>query len=328
MTASTQQATERLAPDEEGLARAAALLRTGKLVAFPTETVYGLGADGRNDTAVAALYAAKGRPSFNPLIAHVADLDEACREGEFGPDALKLAEAFWPGPLTLVVPRRADGTVSDLARAGLDTVGLRVPSDGIARQLLARCGFPVVAPSANLSGRISPTAAEDVLADLDGLIDAVLMGGRTPVGVESTIVACLEGPPRLLRPGGAAREAIEDALGRSLDGEASPSSAPLAPGALASHYAPRAAVRPNAVDVRPGEALLGFGRPPPAGHERASAMRNLSPAGDLLEAAANLFGFLRALDASGAPTIAVSPIPNHGLGEAINDRIARAAAER
>lgn len=325
MTASTQRATERLSTDDEGLARAAELLSSGRLVAFPTETVYGLGADGRNAAAVAALYAAKGRPAFNPLIAHVADLEAARREGEFGREALRLAEAFWPGPLTLVVPRRPDGGVCDLARAGLDTVGLRVPSGRVATGLLAACGFPVVAPSANLSGRISPTAASDVLGDLDGKIDAVVMGEATRVGVESTIVACLGGPPRLLRPGGITRAAIEEVLGHALGNGEAGSDRPIAPGALLSHYAPKAGVRLNATEVRSGEALLAFGPVPPGEHR---AVRNLSASGDLAEAAANLFGHLRALDAEDAATIAVAPIPNEGLGEAINDRLRRAAAER
>jgi L-threonylcarbamoyladenylate synthase len=310
------------------MSKAAELLAAGRLVGFPTETVYGLGADGRNGQAVAALYAAKGRPSFNPLIAHVANLGAALAEGEIGAEATLLAEAFWPGPLTLVVPRRANGTVCDLARAGLDTVGLRIPDHPLARDLLSRCGFPVVAPSANLSGRISPTTAEDVLADLDGRIDAVVMGEPTSVGVESTIVASLGGTSLLLRPGGVPREAIEKVLGRSLGSDAGSGERPLAPGALLSHYAPRALVRLNVAELRPGEALLRFGNAPIEGAEAASAIRDLSPTGDLAEAAANLFGHLRALDVSVAAAIAVTPIPENGLGEAINDRLRRAAAKR
>lgn len=328
MTASTQRHTERLSADDAGITRAAELLATGRLVAFPTETVYGLGADGRNGAAVAALYEAKGRPSFNPLIAHVPSLEAARREGEFGPEALLLARTFWPGPLTLVVPRRADGGVCDLARAGLETVGLRVPSGGVAPGLLTACGFPVVAPSANLSGRISPTAAADVLDDLDGAIDAVVMGEATKVGLESTIVACLGGAPRLLRPGGIERASLEEVLGQPLGEDDPGADRPIAPGALLSHYAPRARVRLEATDVRPGEGWLGFGQTPPRGREGARAIRNLSVSGDLAEAAANLFGHLRALDGGGAATIAVAPIPNEGLGEAINDRLRRAAAER
>ncbi len=320
--------TERLLPDAHGLARAACLLAEGGLVAFPTETVYGLGADGRNAAAVAALYAAKGRPSFNPLIAHVASLGGAEREGRLGPEAARLAAAFWPGPLTLVVPRAETGTVCDLARAGLDTIGLRIPAHPVARNLLALCGFPVVAPSANLSGRISPTRAEDVLGDLDGAIAAVVMGGATAIGVESTIVACLDGPPRLLRPGGVTREDIERRLGRPLEGAGEAADRPLAPGGLLSHYAPRARVRLDVAEILPGEALLTFAAFRPAGHSQARQVLDLSPDGDLAEAAANLFGYLRRLDASGAETIAVAPIPGRGLGEAINDRLRRAAAER
>ena len=318
-------ATERLGTESGDIASAATILAGGDLVAFPTETVYGLGADGRNSRAVAALYAAKERPQFNPLIAHVATTEAATREGLFDADASRLAQAFWPGPLTLVVPVSGTCSVCDLARAGLDSVGLRVPAHPAASALLAACGFPVVAPSANRSGRVSPTEAEHVLGDLEGRIRAVLDGGSTRVGVESTIVACLGGPPRLLRPGGVPREAVEAILGRPL-GEAGPSGVkPLAPGALASHYAPRALVRLEARDVRFGEAALSYGPDLPG---EAVAQLNLSPAADLNEAAANLFGYLRRLDATGPETIAVATIPNTGLGEAINDRLRRAAADR
>jgi L-threonylcarbamoyladenylate synthase len=327
ITPSTRGRTERLTPDAEGLDRAATLLAGGELVAFPTETVYGLGADGRSGAAVASLYAAKGRPSFNPLIAHVTSLEAAQREGAFGADATRLASAFWPGPLTLVVPISPHGSVCDLARSGLSTVGLRVPDHPAAQALLARCGFPVVAPSANLSGRVSPTRADDVLGDLDGRIGAVVDGAPTQVGVESTIVACIDDVPRLLRPGGVPREAIEAVLGRTLARGVDDAERPLAPGALLSHYAPRARVRLGATALAPGEALLAFGPDLPSGAEPA-AMSNLSPSGGLAEAAANLFTHLRMLDASGAATIAVAPIPDHGLGEAINDRLRRAAAER
>lgn len=332
-TASTEpgpvrRTTERLGADAAGIARAASLIGDGRLVAFPTETVYGLGADARDPDAVAALYAAKGRPRFNPLIAHVADLGQARREGRFDGPAEILAQAFWPGPLTLVVPLAASAAVCDLARAGLGSVGLRVPSHPVARDLLGRCAVPVVAPSANLSGRVSPTTAAHVAADLDGRIDAILDGGATPVGVESTIVACLAGPPVLLRPGGVAREAIEAVLGQALGCHEPGDAAPLAPGLLASHYAPRAALRLGVEDIRPGEAALLFGPGPPRGLDRASAILDLSPSGDLAEAAANLFGHLRRLDASGPTTIAVARIPEAGLGEAINDRLRRAAADR
>ena len=317
--------TLRLAADPAGIATAAATLRRGGLVAFPTETVYGLGADAGLAEAVAALYAAKGRPRFNPLIAHVTDLGAALGQGTFGRDALALARAFWPGPLTLVVPTAPGCTVSDLARAGLDSVALRVPSHPVARALIAAAGVPVAAPSANRSGRISPTTADHVHADLDGRIDAVLDGGSTEVGVESTIVSCLE-KPTLLRPGGVTREAIEVVLGRALAAPV-PDGPTIAPGLLLSHYAPRAAVRLSAEALRPGEAGLDFGGRL-AG--QGGTVLDLSRRRDLAEAAANLFGFLRRLDEGlgGAGTIAVAPIPRHGLGEAIEDRLARAAAGR
>ena len=322
-------ATLRLASDASGLAEAAALLRAGGLVAFPTETVYGLGADATDAAAVARIFAAKERPRFNPLIAHLADVQAALAEGLFDAQARRLAEAFWPGPLTLVVPARPGSAICDLARAGLPSVALRVPAHPIARALLADVGRPVAAPSANRSGRVSPTRAAHVLEDLAGRIAAVLDGGDTPVGVESTVVACLGGAPRLLRPGGITRAALRDVLG--LD-PAAPATAeadrPAGPGMLASHYAPRARVRLDARQVNADEAVLLFGAERPSGHERARAVLNLSPAGDLAEAAARLFGALRDLDASGTATIAVVPIPAEDLGEAIRDRLARAAAPR
>jgi L-threonylcarbamoyladenylate synthase len=321
--------TERLAPDDLGIRQAAALLGRGGLVAFPTETVYGLGADGRDATAIARLYAAKERPRFNPLISHVADIVAARRRGRFDACAEQLAAAFWPGPLTLVLPVTPDCDVSDLARAGLESVAIRVPAHPIGHRLLAEAGFPVVAPSANRSGRVSPTEAVHVLGDLDGRIDAIIQGGPTQVGVESTIVACLGGAPTLLRPGGVAREAIEAVLGAKLAQPAARSAAaPLAPGALASHYAPRALVRLNARYIRPGEAALLFGNRDMPGADQAAAIVNLSRNGDLAEAAANLFAAMRQLDLSSAATIAVAVIPPHGLGEAVNDRLSRAAAER
>jgi L-threonylcarbamoyladenylate synthase len=322
------RATERLTPDAAGLARAAALLRSGGLVAFPTETVYGLGADAGNARAVAALYAAKRRPSFNPLIAHVPDADAARRVGRFSADANMLAEAFWPGPLTLVVPMREGEAVVDLARAGLPSVALRVPSHPVALALLADLGRPVVAPSANLSGRVSPTTTDHVAADLDGRIDAILDAGPAAVGLESTIVACLGDEPRLLRPGGISREALEEALGRPLGNGLDGGADPLAPGALASHYAPRARLRLDAVAIEPQEAVLLFGSSWPPGIAAAASRLNLSPGADLAEAASNLFGYLRHLDATRAAAIAVTPIPASGLGEAINDRLRRAASGR
>jgi L-threonylcarbamoyladenylate synthase len=319
--------TERLAPDSAGIARAAELLASGQLVAFPTETVYGLGADATSGEAVARIYTAKGRPRFNPLIAHVASLAAARSEGVFNDTALMLGERFWPGPLTLVVPAAPGSRVSDLARAGLDTVALRVPGHPIALDLLRRAGCPIAAPSANRSGRVSPTTATHVLADLGGRIDAVLDGGPTQVGLESTIVTCLTDSPRLLRPGGLPREAIEEAIGRALAGGSAYDGAPRAPGMLASHYSPRARVRLNAERIAPGEAALLFGRRTPADLSGAGLVLNLSDRGDLAEAAAHLFSHLRALDDSGAATIAVAPIPEQGLGEAVNDCLRRAAAE-
>jgi len=316
--------TRRLRADAAGIAEAAAALAKGGLAAFPTETVYGLGADATSAMAVARLYAAKGRPSFNPLIAHVADLPAARRAGHFTPLAETLAAKFWPGPLTLVVP--SSGAACDLARAGLGTVAVRVPSHPIAQELLAAFGKPVAAPSANRSGHVSPTTADHVLADLNGKIDCVLDGGSTPLGLESTIIDCSGEAPRLLRAGGLPRDEIEKTLGRKIENIASHATgSPTAPGQLASHYATRAAIRLNARETRPGEALLAFGAHAPQG---AAKTLNLSPSGDLVEAAAHLFAYLRALDAEAPNAIAVSPIPNEGLGEAINDRLARAAAPR
>jgi L-threonylcarbamoyladenylate synthase len=321
----TQVATRFLDANRSSIAEAARVLAAGGLIAFPTETVYGLGADATDGTAVARLYAAKGRPRFNPLISHVADAAAALPLARFTDEAKLLAGVFWPGPLTLVLPKADGCPVSELATAGLDSIAVRVPDHTIARDLLKAFGMPVVAPSANQSGRVSPTLAEHVRTDLDGRIDLIVDGGPTSVGIESTIVSFLD-TPTLLRPGGLPREAIERVLGYELaDAEPVADNAPLAPGMLSSHYAPRAGVRLNAIDVRPGEALLAFGDVVPSG---AATTLNLSASGDLVEAAANLFSHLRALDASGAAGIAVMPIPNDDLGEAINDRLARAAAPR
>ncbi|GGO34147.1 threonylcarbamoyl-AMP synthase [Gemmobacter aquaticus] len=312
--------TRRIAATSDGIAEAADLLRAGALVAIPTETVYGLAADARNDRAVAAIYAAKNRPAFNPLIVHLPDLAAVARLAVLTPEAERLAAAFWPGPLTLVLPLRPDAGLSPLVTAGLDTVAIRLPAHPVARALLTQAGIPVAAPSANPSGRVSPTRAEHVLAGLSGRIAAVLDGGPCAVGVESTILA-LDGPPALLRPGGVAVEAIEAALGAPLLMPGDPSM-PKAPGQLASHYAPEARVRLNATQAREGEVLVGFG--PIAGH------LTLSASGDLLEAAANLFHFLREADALAGPggAIAFAPVPETGLGRAINDRLRRAAAPR
>jgi L-threonylcarbamoyladenylate synthase len=325
-------ATRRPADDPDAIGAAARILAAGGLVAFPTETVYGLGADATNAAAVARLYAAKGRPAFNPLIAHVGDTTAARVLARFDAAAETLAGAFWPGPLTLVVPKSAACPVAELATAGLDSIAVRVPAHRIARALIAALGRPVVAPSANRSGHVSPTTADHVLADLADRIDLVLDGGPASVGVESTIVACLDDRVTLLRPGGIPREAIERTLGRKVDetpiAVEGDGEAPLAPGMLASHYAPRAALRLDADAVRPGEAVLAFGPDLPAGADRAAMILNLSARGDLIEAAANLFSHLRELDRGGIASIAVMPIPRQGLGEAINDRLARAAAPR
>lgn len=315
----------------EAIAAAARCLDSGGLVAFPTETVYGLGADATNGEAVARLYAAKGRPSFNPLIAHVADMDAAMKLARFDDAATRLAASFWPGPLTLVLPRRADCPVAELATAGLDTIALRVPDHAVAQAILSAFGKAVVAPSANRSGHVSPTRAAHVVADLDGRIDLVIDGGATLVGVESTIVACGGSGPLLLRPGAIPRAAIEAVVGPLdiyEDVAASNDEIPLAPGMLASHYAPRTRIRLSAIDVQAGEALLAFGPDLPPGAGQARKILNLSGKADLVEAAANLFSHLRALDQVGAKAIAVMPVPRDDLGEAINDRLARAAAPR
>ncbi|HYM32011.1 MAG TPA: L-threonylcarbamoyladenylate synthase [Candidatus Cybelea sp.] len=302
------------------IAEAARELRAGRLVAFPTETVYGLGGNAEDDRAVAAIFAAKRRPTFNPLIVHVRDTDAARRLAHFNKRAELLAEAFWPGALTLVLSRRADCRVSRLASAGLDTLAVRVPRHPAAHDLLAACGFPVAAPSANPSGRISPTTAEHVRDGLGSRVSLILDGGPCAVGLESTVIGVADVEPLLLRPGGIAREDIESVIGRLSE----PNDARLqAPGMLASHYAPVRPLRLNAVVVAPNEALLAFGEPVPQG---AAAMLNLSPAGDLTEAAANLFAHLHALDRPEFAGIAVMPIPERGLGHAINDRLRRAAA--
>jgi L-threonylcarbamoyladenylate synthase len=337
------------------ITEAARVLAAGGLVAFPTETVYGLGADATSDAATATLYAAKERPSFNPLIVHVADLDAARGIAQFNAAALALAKTFWPGPLTLVLRRNSEAPVGMLASAGLDTIAVRVPAHPVARDILHAFGKPVVAPSANRSGRVSPTTAQHVAADLAGRIDMIIDDGPSRIGLESTVLACLEGVV-LLRPGAIARGDLGSVLGHAIataeagaEGAAQlpghgaadppsrdaaecrsdrPGAAPLSPGMLASHYAPRAVVRTNAMSVAPGEALLAFGPALPADAANARAILNLSMGGHVVEAAANLFAYLRRLDDSGAGVIAVMPIPKHGLGEAINDRLRRAAAPR
>lgn len=296
-------------------------LAAGGLVAFPTETVYGLGGDATSDGAVAAIFAAKGRPRFNPLIAHVASLAAAAALVEFDARARALAERFWPGPLTLVLPRRPDSPLSLLVSAGLDSVAVRMPDHPVAQALLAAYGKPLAAPSANRSGAVSPTEAAHVAQSLGPDAALILDGGPCRVGVESTVLD-LSGPvPLLLRPGGLAVETLEAVLGcKPGRPELLPGTAPRAPGMLASHYAPGLPVRLDAEEARPGEALLGFGPGP--------ATLNLSPAGDTTEAAAHLFAMLRALDRAEFTAIAVRPIPESGLGLAINDRLRRAAAPR
>lgn len=299
------------------LEQAAGILRSGGLVAFPTETVYGLGADARNGAGVAKIFAAKERPSFNPLIVHIAEVEQAREFVVWSDMAEKLARAFWPGPLTLVLPLHRENGISELVTAGLDTLAIRVPAHATARKLLRIFGGPVAAPSANPSGRISATTAEHVLAGLKDRIAAVVDDGPCPVGLESTILG-LQGTPTLLRPGGVAAEDIESCLGTALARHSS--SDPLtAPGQMRSHYAPNAKVRLNAETARSGEVMLGFGT--------IAGDLNLSETGDLSEAAANLFGYLHQLDAQDRP-IAVAPVPQTGLGLAINDRLQRAAAPR
>ncbi|WP_424977866.1 L-threonylcarbamoyladenylate synthase [Leisingera sp. S232] len=320
-----QQNTEILAATASGISRAAQLLQAGQLVSFPTETVYGLGADARQGEAVAAIYAAKGRPSFNPLIAHVHSAEAARRYVEWNEVAEQLAAAFWPGPLTLVLRLRTGHGISPLVTAGLDTLGVRVPAHPAGQALLQALDGPVAAPSANPSGKISPTTAQHVQAGLDGRIAAILDDGPCGVGLESTIIGLadigLAGPepaPVLLRPGGLAAEEIEAVLGRKL-AQRDMHDPLTAPGQLLSHYAPGAPLRLNAGAPETDELFLGFGP--------GTCDLNLSESGDLAEAAANLFGHLHQLDAIGQP-IAVAPVPKHGLGEAINDRLRRAAAPR
>ena len=308
--------TKTVSADAKGIAEAARLLRDGALVAFPTETVYGLGADATNGQAVAAIFAAKGRPLFNPLIVHVADLEEARRHVELSPRASALAEKFWPGPLTLVLPRRKNSPLSLLVSAGLDSVALRAPSHPAAIALLKEAGRPVAGPSANLSGQVTATSAGHVADSLGGKVDLILDAGSATFGIESTVIGFDGDRPLLLRPGAVPRDEIEDLVGPL----GPPGNLIQSPGQLASHYAPRAGLRLNAGEIESGEVLLGFGEVP-------GAKLNLSARGDLREAAANLFAMLRELDKV-ATSIAVSPIPDTGIGEAINDRLRRAAAPR
>ncbi|WP_022729554.1 L-threonylcarbamoyladenylate synthase [Fodinicurvata sediminis] len=316
--------TLHLSNSPQDIAKAAELLQQGELVSFATETVYGLGGNARDDQAVAGIFEAKGRPRFNPLIVHFPDRQAAAQEVLFSPMALELAEAFWPGPLTLVLPRREDSRISLLCSAGLDTLAVRVPAPETARTLLRMADCPVAAPSANRAGKISPTRAEHVMDELSRRIAAVLDDGACTIGVESTVVSLADERPSLLRPGGLAREELENLLGAPL--ELPVADSPVAsPGMLRSHYAPQAILRLNATSVGAEEAYLAFGSEP---EDKGKACFNLSPAGDLREAAANLFAALRELDRSGISMIAVAPIPDTGLGQAINDRLQRAAAPR
>jgi L-threonylcarbamoyladenylate synthase len=304
------------------ISRAAGLLKIGRLVAFPTETVYGLGADASNERAVAEIFTAKARPGFNPLIVHVRGLAEAETLAIFDDRARQVVAKFWPGPLTLVLPRRGNSGLSLLASAGLDTVAIRAPAHEVAQALLRETGRPIAAPSANRSGRVSPTEAAHVAEELGDRVSFILDGGRTPVGLESTVLDLSSGAPALLRPGGVTSEQLTELLGPL----AAPATvSPKSPGMLASHYAPSLPLRLDVVGARPGEALLAFGPEAPPGFVEVLW---LSRTGDLAEAAANLFAMLRALDRPPFTGIAVMPIPEHGLGRAINDRLRRAAAPR
>lgn len=309
--------------DPPAIARAAGLLRAGKLVAFPTETVYGLGGDATDDRAVAAIYAAKGRPHFNPLIIHVADVAALDDLIMWNDQARLLAQQFWPGPLTLVLPRKNTAGISLLASAGLDSLAVRIPSHSVALDLLRVFGRPVAAPSANASGKLSPTTPLHVAESLGSKVDLILAGGKTKVGVESTVISLTAPRPTLLRPGGVTKEQLELLLGPIDEAGTGATDAPASPGMLASHYAPHLPLRINAESAAPDEALLSFG---PDALVKGGAVRlNLSPEGDVHEAAANLFAMLRQLDRPGLKGIAVMPIPDTGLGRAINDRLRRAA---
>lgn len=312
---------------DRALAEGVRVLAEGFPVAIPTETVYGLAADATNPAAVTRIYETKGRPQFNPLICHMADMAMAERYAIFDPISRLLAEAFWPGPLTLILPLKPESKIHALATAGLDTVGIRLPQ-GFAGELIAALDRPLAAPSANTSGKVSATSAQHVADDLGGRIRLILDGGAAPVGVESTIIKVEGETVRLLRPGGVPAEAIERVTGVALLRPEAVGAAIEAPGMLASHYAPEAAVRLDATSIAPGEAVIRFGNDAIAGIEEAKAVFDLSPAGDLGEAAANLFDMLKRADTVGAVRIAVTPIPARGLGEAINDRLQRAAAPR
>jgi L-threonylcarbamoyladenylate synthase len=326
------EAARIVAADAASIAEAGRLLRCGRLVGMPTETVYGLAGDATDSLAVASIFEAKGRPTFNPLIAHVADLTEARRHGVFDDRALRLAEAFWPGPLTLVVPLRDGSPISELARAGLPTIALRVPSHPVALDLIRAAGRPLAAPSANRSGRVSPTTASHVRAELGSGAAMILDGGPCDIGVESTVIACVDGKMELLRPGGVTRDDVLRAS--AIDGnqyapaavEDDDQTRPRAPGMLLAHYAPLAILQINVLEPGPADAILNFGSRKFVRGTGSGPMIDLSPSGDLRQAASRLFAALRELDEQKPAVISVAPIPDVGLGEAINDRLRRAAA--
>lgn len=317
---------------DANIARAAEELRAGNLVALPTETVYGLGADATNDRAVARIFEAKGRPAINPVIVHFNGREEMEDAVVFTKQAALLAEIFWPGPLTMILPRRKESRISLLTSAGLETQGVRCPAHPVARALIKELGWPIAAPSANASGTLSPTTPQHVMESLGARANLILAGGKASVGLESTVVDMTGEIPVLLRPGAVTREELEMHLG-PVGTAADEGGAPKSPGLLLRHYAPRTRLRLKAVDVKPGEALLAFGSikfmgVAGGGHAKDlphGALLNLSESGDLTEAAANLFSMLHRLDASNFPGIAVMDIPETGLGVAINDRLRRAA---
>lgn len=311
-------------PTYENISKAASLLRKGHLVAFPSETVYGLGADAMNSKAVASIFVVKGRPSFNPLIVHVRNLEEAEKLGEFNQKARHLASAFWPGPLTLVVRRRETSRVCELATAGLNTIAIRVPKHPVAQALLEASSCPIAAPSANKSGHVSPTRASHVADDLKNQVGMILEGGSVQYGIESTVINATQDTLELLRFGVVSLEEISEKVGYEIALNTSGSSKILSPGQLGSHYAPQAELRLEALEAKEGEALLAFGKAVPA----KNTIINLSPNADLIEAAANLYTALRGLDSLGASHVAVMPIPENGIGIAINDRLRRAATPR
>jgi L-threonylcarbamoyladenylate synthase len=311
--------------DLEAITLAAELLKSNEVVAFPTETVYGLGGNALSDDAIAKVYKAKNRPSNNPLIIHVSDLESACKYGDLNEEAITLASYFWPGPLTLVVPRKKDSGISSLVTRDIDSIAIRMPSHIIALEILAKANVPIAAPSANVSGRISPTTAENVCEELGDKINLIIDGGNCSIGIESTVVDMTTPEPIILRPGFVTKEQIENVLGKQSSYNQGKEQSLKSPGMLASHYAPSIPVRLNADEVREGEVLLAFGDRLPKGDYISE---NLSLAADLNEAAKNLYLLLRKLDTSKFKSIAVMPVPYEGIGVAINDRLSRAAAPK